>query len=196
MEHLRKSIHVGSLAIAVLMRFQWFEPWMLLLITGSGVIFNLLIFPRIGLIYRRNEIPSYSGVVCFPLSLFILTLAFWTFADAPYVVAAGWSLLSIGDGFATLIGRTFGKAALPWNPKKTLPGIIAFIVTGAVGTTILIYWVGLRVAAGPSWSFSIVAGTTSAILCGIVESLPLPVNDNLTVPLIGGTFVYVLHLAL
>jgi dolichol kinase len=195
-EYLRKSIHIGSLAIALLMRFRWFEPWMMLTIAGAGVLFNIIFLPKIGLIYRDNEPRRYSGVVFFPLSLLILTLVFWTLADAPYAVAAGWSLMSIGDGFATLAGKASGKGVLPWNPKKSYAGLAAFVVTGAVGTILFIHWVGMRDAASLSWAFAALSGGVAAALCGIIESLPLPVSDNLTVPLIGGTFVYLFHLAL
>ncbi len=85
-------------------------------------------------------------------------------ADAAQL-SATICLLAFGDGFSTLVGRK-GKARLPYNKSKTAGGTAAFFAFS------LISYVFIGPAAIPL-----------AALAAIVESLPIPFDDNLTVPL-------------
>ena len=89
------------------------------------------------------------GILLYPLSVLLLTLAFPSRLD---IAAAAWGILAFGDGFATLVGRSRTKkrgtantqrkslcelselrgsiGRLPWNPDKSIAGTLAFIVFG------------------------------------------------------------------
>lgn len=85
------------------------------------------------------------------------------------------TLLCIGDGFAGLIGQTYGKSSLPWNRRKTWEGTIAFIVTAFVFSEIFIellhQWNWFADSASSMFSPLLIA----TIICAFVESLPYQV---------------------
>jgi dolichol kinase len=82
--------------------------------------------------------------------------------------------LIFGDVAATTIGERYGKTKIG---DKSLEGSIAFVVA-AVSTGFLLSLMGISVMFG-----LILAG---AIIAAGVELLPLPVNDNLLIPLVSG----------
>ncbi|RLA82815.1 MAG: hypothetical protein DRG40_07510 [Deltaproteobacteria bacterium] len=87
-------------------------------------------------------------------------------------------ILLISDTFASLVGSAWGKRRL-FGPK-TLEGSMAFLITALVV-------VFLSFPKPFPW------GVISALLCTVVEALPWKIDDNLTLPLIGGG---ILHLGL
>ncbi len=84
------------------------------------------------------------------------------------------TIFAIGDSTATVVGKIRGKTKLPFNKGKTLEGLIAGLFFGLLAATA--YVNPLKALAG-------------ATIAMFVESLPLPINDNLTVPLIIGAFL-------
>jgi dolichol kinase len=99
------------------------------------------------------------------------TLVFFTF-DKPIAVLS-LMFLAVGDPMAALVGI--------WDPKlrvfgKSLIGTAAFIVSAVA--------VGLAVGQHPDidlgWWF-----VPGAVAAGVAELLPLPVDDNIVIPLAG-----------
>ncbi len=84
------------------------------------------------------------------------------------VVLIGIFLLLIADPVATITGRKFGKAHLPYNRKKTVTGF---------GSALLVSVVFASVALGPYYAIYAVIGTF------IESATRSPLDDNLTVPL-------------
>ena len=82
--------------------------------------------------------------------------------------------LSLGDPAAALVGRpspgprVFGKSPF---------GTLAFVAVSLLVTTALVFLGAL------SFHWAIVVG---AVVAGLVELAPIPLDDNLTVPLIAG----------
>jgi dolichol kinase len=107
---------------------------------------------------------------------------------APYVMGIGLTFylyrtdlatlaicfLAFGDVAATTIGERYGKTKIR---DKSLEGSIAFVVA-AVSAGLLLSLVGISVMFG--------LVLTGAIIAAGVELLPLPVNDNLLIPLVSG----------
>lgn len=73
-------------------------------------------------------------------------------------------VLAFGDSLSTLIGQN-GRWRIPYNHEKTLEGSLAFIA----GSLLAYLFIGPAI-------FPL------AIVCAIVESLPLPLDDNITIP--------------
>ncbi len=107
---------------------------------------------------------------------------------APYVLGIGSTLylyrtdlataavcfLAFGDVAATTIGERYGKTKIG---GKSLEGSIAFVAASA-GAGFLLELVGV-----PITGWLIILG---AVVAAGVELLPLPVNDNLVIPLVSG----------
>jgi len=111
---------------------------------------------------NREERPFLSPAYA-ALGIF-LTSAFFT----PQIANAAISVLALGDGFSALVGRVAGRNPLPINGQKTIEGSLTGFFIGAVGCQ---FFVPIKLA---------LIGSFAGML---IEALPLPVNDNLTVPI-------------
>lgn len=75
-------------------------------------------------------------------------------------------ILAFGDSFATLVGRS-GKYPLPFSDGKTLEGFMAFFVSAFVISQFFM-------PTMHAFAYS--------VALGVVESVDLKVDDNLSIP--------------
>lgn len=174
-EPLRKFLHValgfGALVLRVL-NWRWAAAICLVAAFGNMLLLHRLVGKRVA----RHERGWDAGIVLYPLAVGALILTFnWHIELA----AIGWAILAFGDGVATLVGRPMPIAPLAWNPAKSWGGLVAFLVAGALGSFGAASWFGV---AGELQTAIVVA----VIAAAIVETLPLGINDNITVPLAAG----------
>ncbi len=119
---------------------------------------------------RREEASRLTGT---SYILVASLIAFLVFPRDIAVVALVF--LAVGDAMATIVGKQVGKTRL--LGKKTLEGslacFISCLVVGLIG-----YYAGLDVSL-----LAILVGSLGAT---IAEAIPLPINDNLILPLFAG----------
>lgn len=84
---------------------------------------------------------------------------------------ASIEIVALGDGFARLFGKLIGHTRLPFNKMKTLEGSFFCFIFSWLGASL---FVPLSIAI------------LGALIGSIVESLPLPIDDDLTVPIASG----------
>lgn len=196
-ELIRKSLHIGVVILALPLR--WLGWWYGLCFAFVALVWNAFGMPRYFRFTFRDEEEKvgYSlGMLSYPVSVFVLIIFF----PLPIAVSQ-WATLSFGDGFATLVGRFFGKRSLPWNRDKTLAGITAFMVMGTLGS-MFFFWFTMPNSAASSflWEGTAVLGhianmsfdrvalicAGSTLMAAFFESLPIPhVDDNVAAPLAG-----------
>jgi len=169
-EGLRKVIHIafGLLAVAL----AW-VPWRIAAgIAILAVFGNWLILHRIvGRRVARHERGYDEGIILYPAAVAALIILFNWHLE---IAAVAWVLLAFGDGFATLIGRAMPMARVPWNREgASWGGMLAFIVFGGVAAILIARFFG-----GPPLAAVLIA----IVVAAIVETLPLGLNDNITVP--------------
>jgi uncharacterized protein (TIGR00297 family) len=131
-------------------------------------------------------------MLLYPLSVLGLILAF---RDELWKAAAVWGLLAFGDGMAALVGQAFGGPRLPWNPKKGWIGLGAFVFFGTLAAAVL---AGFTLKLPPAtWASPWVLGyvAVAALAAALAESAPTTLDDNLTVPLVGGVTLALVTLA-
>ncbi|MFQ5871061.1 MAG: diacylglycerol/polyprenol kinase family protein [Candidatus Geothermarchaeales archaeon] len=117
---------------------------------------------------RRGEV---KGFVTTPLYLAAGVLASLALFPLP-AAYMGVLLVTLGDGLAELFGGSMGRSPIPFNREKTWEGtLLGFGLTG-----VLLILLGMDP----------VVTIASTLAAGVLEALPLPVNDNLTVPLVAG----------
>jgi dolichol kinase len=180
-EILRKAIHIGGFAVPLLC-FQ---------LSNAHLIFALLFLLMI--VYATSEIARTKGTN-FPLFSTITRKAVASnsqsnhFVTAPISFATGILLtllifptdiayasiavLTLGDGFACILGKIFGKTPLFFNRKKKLEGTICGFTFAFLGATLFVSPLKALVAAA--------AGM-------LAECLPTHIDDNLVTPLTAGT---------
>lgn len=177
-EGSRQFVHMAMGAVALLLRFlTW---WQATALAASAVIFNLFVLPHIGRgLYRPSDARFAAGIIFYPLAVLGLVLCF---PRRPDIVAAAWAILAAGDGMATLAGRAMPIARLPWNPDKSYGGLLAFILCGGAAAIALAMWTAPAVSPVPGFAFLVAAPLAAAIVAGLVETIPVGIDDNLRVP--------------
>lgn len=127
---------------------------------------------------RPEEVPPLGGPVTFNGATMMCTSAAICAALFPAgIAAAALAMLMVGDGAAAIIGRQLGRHRWPGSPKS-VEGSLAYAVTA--------FGIGLAVVAWPGSGLNVAVCAVGALTGAIVEALPIPVNDNLRVPLLTG----------
>ncbi len=193
-ESKRKLLHMAVGGFALLLRFlTWPQAVAAALL---AFLFNWQVLPRIGgrAMWRDHEHRAGSalGMLVYPVSVLALVLAF---RDDLWKAAAVWALLAFGDGMAGLVGQAVGGPRLPWNARKGWAGLLAFVVFGTLASAVLAGWT-LRLPPS-SWVAPGMVGVVAAaaLLAALAETVPTTLDDNLTVPLVGGLALWLATLA-
>ena len=170
-ELLRKFLHIGmGFGALLLARIPWRYA---ALIGVAGVISNWLLLHRVaGRRVSRNERGWDAGIVLYPFAVTVLIIVFNWHLE---IAAIAWVLLAFGDGFATVIGRRLPLAPLPWNSAKSWGGFIAVVIFGGAAAFAIARFFGAP---------HDVAIAVAVIVSAIAESLPLGIDDNVTVPFV------------
>ncbi|RPJ60121.1 MAG: DUF92 domain-containing protein, partial [Acidobacteria bacterium] len=181
-ETRRQAVHMAMAAFALLLRYlTW---WQAALCALAAFLFNLLILPILGgtSLYRPADTSrGYPlGILFYPLSVLLLVLAF---PRRPDIAAAAWGILGVGDGAATLVGSRVGARRLPWNDEKTAEGSLAFVVAGSIAGIARASWTRPAVSPLPPIAFVVGAPVLAAAAAALVESIPVRLDDNISVPI-------------
>jgi len=165
-----------ALALATAPHRETVRLWVMLVIVTCGIVMPALAAIRYQQAYRRkpgeNPAPSILGYVI-PIS--ILCLIFRSHVEIPLAVT---TIIAFGDGAATFTGLLARGAKLPWNPEKSWAGMFAFMVLGSVATC-GVYWMAASQPLEPAQVLLCVVPVV--LCCSLLETLPLRVNDNITV---------------
>jgi uncharacterized protein (TIGR00297 family) len=187
-ELARKAVHMGVGLIAFSLRYL--GPLYAAVLALGALGFNLFLLPRMGgrKLWRQHEVESGAsiGIVLYPLTVLLLILVFWRRLE---VAAAAWGILAFGDGMASVAGIALGQRRLPWNPRKSWIGSLAYVLFGTVAAAVLLVWTAPNQGRSYGWAFAFAACFLSALLAAGLESLPQGLDDNLGVPLVSGLFL-------
>ncbi len=183
----RKVIHVAMLGFALLLPFlTWLQA------AGCAVlalVFNLFLLPHLGVDLRKSpadtEAGVRTGIIIYPLSVLALILFY---PHNMEVVAGAWAIMALGDGAAGALGAALDSPALPWNRSKTWAGFVSFVVAGSVGAHALMRWVSPALETERAAWVAVAAALAGAL----VESIPIGLDDNATVPLVCGAVMFCL----
>ncbi|MCP8317121.1 MAG: phosphatidate cytidylyltransferase [archaeon] len=94
---------------------------------------------------------------------------------------ASIEIVALGDGSARIFGKLIGRTRLPFNKMKTLEGSIFCFIFSWLGASLFL---PLSIAL------------LGALIGSIVESLPLPMDDDLTMPIASGLTMQIACLVL
>ena len=185
-ELARKLVHIGCVAFAFLLRYM--SGAQAAAMALAAFVFNWQVLPRVGgkgLWRGADHAKGYPiGILLYPLSVLGLILWFWS---SLWMAAALWGVLAVGDGMASLVGQAVGGPRLPWNDRKGWAGLAAFVLFGTLAAAVLIAWTSRLPLDPASWHAgrTLTLAFAISLACGLVESVPTTLDDNLTVPLVG-----------
>ena len=181
----RQLVHILAGAGALLL--PWLTWWQAALIAAAGVFFNVIVLPRMApSVFRPGDLeaPIRSGIIVYPLAVLALLICFPRQME---IAAAAWGILAAGDGMATLVGRHARTAPVPWNRAKSIGGLVSFVLFGWIAGSGLAAWT----ATGdtPLW-WILVAPGIAALVAGFVETAPIRLNDNISVPAVAALVLW------
>ena len=181
-ELFRKSIHV----------FGFLVPFISI---TAGIAFAVSLIVSLGIIYSISEYFRLKGR-SIPLFTTVTKMAMRNdnnderqnvFVKAPLYFAAGIlisllifpfpfnyvaiAVVTLGDGFASVVGRMFGKHKIPYSGGRTIEGTAAGIVCAFAGAMLF-----------TSPTVALMAALTGMA----IELVQLRISDNLTVPFASG----------
>ncbi len=181
----RKALHLLTLAVPAFLLWRG-KASTLPIVAGLAVValaadiarakskeFNRFIRRFFGFLMRRSELEDTSRQVVFNGATWVLVGASLSilFYDEQ-VAAAALCIFLIGDAAAALIGRPLGRIRLP-GQRKTLEGSLAFFIAAGVFS----FWLPEPTP---------LTGLAGAAAGAVAEAIPLPVNDNVRVPVLAG----------
>jgi HAD superfamily phosphoserine phosphatase-like hydrolase len=179
-EALREMIHISGFFVPLVCMYfldRYLAVLLILLVT---------------LFYTASEFARMEGTYFPPFSMITwktaITSESYEFATAPIFFALGIMLslilfpvpvnyasiaiFTLGDGFATLFGKKFGKTVFPFNKGKRMEGSFFGFLFAFLGASFFL--------ADPRKAM------VGAAVGMLVESLPSPISDNITIPLASG----------
>jgi glycerol-3-phosphate acyltransferase PlsY len=130
---------------------------------------NRFVFARFGSFVRKSEETRLTGT-----PPYVLGIGLSLFIYPPAIATAAICFLAFGDVAATTIGERYGKTRIG---SKSLEGTLAFVVA-AMGAGLLLSIAGVHLLM---WVMIL-----GALVAAGVELLPLPLNDNLVIPIVSG----------
>src|SRR6266567_7451379 len=125
----------------------------------------------------------WTGIVLYPISVLALILLY---RHNMHVVAAVWAIMALGDGLASVAGERLGGPALPYNREKTWAGFVSFALAGTAGAYMLARWANPALESDKA----LLVCAATALVGALVESAPVRLDDNATVPLVSGGFMF------
>jgi uncharacterized protein (TIGR00297 family) len=188
---LRKLVHVGVGGLAFAVRPLGFAG--ALAAAGAAIVHNAFLFPRYGgrNLWRDGETKrGYAlGIVLYPVTVLLLLLLFPRRLE---IAAAVWGILAFGDGFAAIVGLSFGGSnPLPWNREKSWAGTTAYALCGGLGAFVLLQWTAPGVYAT---GFAAAIAFATAAFAALLESQRQGLDDNFGVPLVAALVLFCLTL--
>jgi uncharacterized protein (TIGR00297 family) len=192
-ETRRQSIHIAMAGFALALRYlTW---WQAALCALAALLFNALLLPRIAGSSLSRPVDTRRGyvlgILLYPLAVLTLILVF---PSRPDIAAAAWGIMACGDGVATLVGKAYGRHPISWNPDKTVEGSLAFFGAAALVAAGLLWWTSDHVSPVPAIWFVCAAPIVAALAAALAETVPIALDDNITVPAVAAATLWGLSL--
>ena len=183
-EVLRETVHACGFTVPILSSLvgQYAIALLILAVTFSYIASEVAMMderhiPIISWITRHAathaELYEFATAPLFFAFGILLTLLLFPTPAGSAAIA----IFAIGDSTAAIFGKIFGKTTVPFNKGKTLEGLVAGLFFSFLAATV--YANPLKALAGAATGM-------------FVESLPLPISDNLIVPLTTGALLTII----
>jgi len=186
-EFLREAIHLGGFLTALLCAYMVDRRIIALLILLITVLF---IASEVMRLRGGRAIPILKDVTLraagetevqgfvLPPVFFALGIILSLTLFQPSVSFVSIAVLTLGDGSASIFGKRFGRRVLPYNKGKTVEGALCGFLSAFCGASVFV---------GP------LEALVASLIGTLFETLPSPIDDNVTVPLSSGAALTILQ---
>ena len=187
-ELFRKILHFIVLGAYVPFAFAFDKWWVS---AGFAASLIIILYP---ILHFANRIPAFSSFVnerkkgefkssmILAVGMIALSISIcWGIFGDRYLVLACVYAWGVGDAFAALVGKRFGKHKIKWklaDNHKSVEGSLAMFISSAVAVfTVLMIRGGLSIPA------ILLISAASAFVCMLVELCSKGGLDTVTCPL-------------
>ena len=172
-ELFRKILQVILLGAYIPLLFGFNTWWKCIILVGSLIILLLPILKFAGKIpgfssfVNERKKGEFTSSMVLALSIMLLTISIgWGIFDDKFLVLASVYAWGVGDAFAALIGKRFGKHKINWkfvDNKKSYEGSIAMIITSAISVFVVLL---VRGGVNPIYALliALIASTASTFV--------------------------------
>ena len=172
-ELFRKILHFILLGAYIPLLFGFNTWWKCIILVGSLIILLLPILkfagkiPEFSSFVNERKKGEFTSSMVLALSIMLLTISIgWGIFDDKFLVLASVYAWGVGDAFAALIGKRFGKHKINWkfvDNKKSYEGSIAMIITSAISVFVVLL---VRGGVNPIYALliALIASTASTFV--------------------------------
>jgi dolichol kinase len=181
-ETKRQFEHILPLGFAFLL--PWLTLTQAVLACVGAAVYGLFVSARVNRAgVRENEKKRGWSVGKLSYALVVLALVL-LFRERIHIACGGWAVLALGDSISNIAGRVWGRAGIPWSDKCTWVGSGFYVLASWIGSTVLVLWaVSATGHVLPSFNAVVAICLGASVVAAAVETLPIPIDDNLTSPL-------------
>jgi phytol kinase len=159
------------------------------ILVGSGVIKDQAAVDAMSRTGDRREI--LQGPLFYGLIFVLITVIYWKTSPVGIIALM---LMCGGDGLADILGRKYGIMKIPWNRTKSWVGSLGMFIGGWICAVVIIMLYLYKGQFNNSIVNYFLPLFIIASIGTLVESLPIPHIDNITVTiaaLIVGHFIFI-----
>jgi len=178
---IRETIHICGFLVPVVSAYLALSPFLvaflIFLVTSLYIMSELA--RVIGFNVPVTSTITWNAAIAPEMYEFVTSPIFFAvgimLALILFPVSVGYASISIftlGDGVATLVGKKVGRHVFPYNKGKKIEGTLFGFLFAWLGASFFV--------VNP---LKALVGAAAGMF---VETLPTPVSDNLTIPLISG----------
>ena len=182
LEVRRQLFHLVALSLW-LIPIIYLPYWVVVALLLIAVTLNLAVVVRFKPVYvifsafidlfERDRNFDKPGIQALYANLGVL-ISFLIFGKLAVV---GVVTLAVGDSFSSLVGIHWGKHRIFYNESKSWEGVLAFFL-GVYVVLMFFYPVSLALMV--------------SVVSSLLESFKLPVDDNLTIPIVASAIAYLM----
>jgi dolichol kinase len=186
--NLYRNLFHACMGVGSTLLYQLVLSRSTLIVLGAGILglFILMdVIRRVSPTWNERFVQRIFGAISRPgeahrvpsATYYVAALTLGAILLPQHGIEVGALILGLGDPAASLVGKRWGRRKL--IGEKSLAGSLAFFVVGTIAATTLL------VLVRPALGLGAVAIAAAAALAGALVEL-LPVEDNLTIPLVAG----------
>lgn len=192
-EILRKGVHFGSLIIPAA---AIFIPRMQMVFALAALALGMLVVDIVrsrNKVFRRFFLGLFGKVLrgkeheggMTASTVLMASAALTILLFRTEIAVSALVFLSVGDTFAALIGKKFGKTVLVSG--RTLEGSLSAFLSCLLMSLPL-----LQISSARGWALSPTALAVGALAATLAELFEIPLDDNLRIPMLAGLVMEVI----
>ena len=181
----RKFIHISLAGYWIIAMFFFNNVICASIVPASFVLINTLSYKFNLIKSMEREEQDGFGTIYYAIAILVLSIVTFGIINKPIVGLVGMLVMCFGDGFAAIFGKKFGK-------KKYEIGNTTKSYLGSFTMLIITFGIVYAVFSFYGTAYTIAKAILVAVIATILEAVSIKGTDNITVPLLTSSLVFLL----